>query len=58
MVIDIELFHSPLDDLLQERGILDIGFFKRWLNYPARNGKDKMILQLSILRGKMDSTDV
>jgi hypothetical protein len=58
MVINIESFHSSLEYFLEERGILDVGLLKRGLNNPSRNRKHKMILKLSILRGKMDSTDV
>lgn len=58
MVINIEFFHSLMDNLLQERGILDIGFLKRGLNYPSGDGQDKKIFQFPVLRGKMDSADV
>ena len=58
MVINIEFFHSPLDNLLQERGILDIDLLKRGLNNSSGNRKDKMILQFPVIRRKMDSADV
>jgi len=58
MVVNIEFIHTRLDDLLQERDILDIGFLERRLNDSARNRKDKMILQFPVFGGKMNSADI
>ena len=58
MVVHVIFFHSFLDSLQQERGILDIGPLKGGLNDPSWNRKDKMILQFPILHRELNAADV